>query len=67
MFTDLYATGTRTVRGLEALSLSVPPTPGESIVKRPDNEGLFTPGHVFNAKGYDIANSCTAAMARSTT
>src|SRR5699024_8392927 len=27
-FTNLYATGTRTVRGMEALTLSVPPTPG---------------------------------------
>ncbi|TBR13084.1 MAG: LTA synthase family protein, partial [Lysobacter sp.] len=52
LFTRLYATGTRTVRGLEALSLSVPPTPGESIVKRPKNEGLFSLAHVFNSKGY---------------
>ena len=53
VFTDLWATGTRTVRGLEALSLSVPPTPGESIVKREHNEGLFTLGEVFRSKGYD--------------
>lgn len=52
LFTDLYATGTRTVRGLEALALSVPPTPGESIVKRENNEGLFSLASVFNAKGY---------------
>ncbi len=53
LFTRLYATGTRTVRGLEALSLAVPPTPGQSIVKRPGNEGLFSLGSVFKAKGYD--------------
>ena len=53
LFTRLYATGTRTVRGLEALSLAVPPTPGQSIVKRPHNEGLFSLGSVFRAKGYD--------------
>jgi len=53
VFGDLWATGTRTVRGLEALSLSVPPTPGESIVKREHNEGLFTLGEVFRGKGYD--------------
>jgi phosphoglycerol transferase MdoB-like AlkP superfamily enzyme len=53
LFTNLYATGTRTVRGLEALSLSVPPTPGQSIVRRPDNEHLFTLASVFNAKGYE--------------
>ncbi|MGY4515958.1 LTA synthase family protein [Lysobacter sp. HA18] len=53
LFTQLYATGTRTVRGLEALSLAVPPTPGESIVKRPGNENLFTLSKVFNSKGYE--------------
>ncbi|MET0937361.1 MAG: sulfatase-like hydrolase/transferase [Luteibacter sp.] len=52
-FTQLYANGTRTVRGLEALALSVPPTPGESIVKRPGNENLFSLADVFNAKGYN--------------
>lgn len=51
-FTNLYATGTRTVRGLEALSLSVPPTPGQSIVRRPKNEHLFSWGKVFRDKGY---------------
>ncbi len=52
-FTNLYATGTRTVRGLEALSLCVPPTPGQSIVRRPNNEDLFTLGQVFENKGYE--------------
>ncbi len=53
LFTRLYATGTRTVRGLEALTLSVPPTPGHSIVKRPDNSNLFTIGEIFKDKGYE--------------
>jgi len=53
LFTHLYATGTRTVRGLEALTLSVPPTPGHSIVKRPDNAHLFTVGEVFKQAGYE--------------
>lgn len=52
LFTNLYATGTRTVRGLEALSLCVPPTPGQSIVRRPNNNDLFTIGSVFQSKGY---------------
>ncbi len=52
VFGNLYASGTRTVRGLEALALSVPPTPGESIVKREHNTGLFSLADVFNAKGY---------------
>jgi phosphoglycerol transferase MdoB-like AlkP superfamily enzyme len=53
IFTNVYATGTRTVRGLEALALCVPPTPGQSIVRRPNNENLFSLGSVFNSKGYE--------------
>jgi phosphoglycerol transferase MdoB-like AlkP superfamily enzyme len=52
-FTNLYATGTRTVRGLEALTLSIPPLPGTSIVKRPNNSGFRSWGEVLNAKGYE--------------
>lgn len=52
LFKKLYASGTRTVRGLEALSLSIPPTPGQSIVKRPENNDLFSLGSVFRSKGY---------------
>ncbi|MVT11433.1 LTA synthase family protein [Chitinophaga tropicalis] len=52
LFTNLYASGTRTVRGLEALSLSIPPTPGQSIVKRPDNGHLFSLGSVLRSHGY---------------
>jgi phosphoglycerol transferase MdoB-like AlkP superfamily enzyme len=51
-FSRVYATGNRTVRGLEALSLSLPPTPGQSIVRRPENGKLFTLGGVFEDKGY---------------
>jgi len=53
LFTRLYATGTRTVRGLEALALSLPPTPGHSVVKRPNNENLYTIGEVFAERGYE--------------
>jgi phosphoglycerol transferase MdoB-like AlkP superfamily enzyme len=53
-FTHLYATGTRTVRGLEAITLSLPPLPGVSIVKRPNNGGLFSWGTVMKEKGYDV-------------
>jgi phosphoglycerol transferase MdoB-like AlkP superfamily enzyme len=52
-FTNLYATGTRTVRGLEALTLSIPPLPGTSIVKRPNNGGFRSWGEIMAAKGYD--------------
>lgn len=52
IFTNMYATGTRTVRGLEALSLSVPPTPGQSILRRPDCGGMNTMGQVMRSAGY---------------
>lgn len=52
LFENLYATGTRTVRGMEAVTLSIPPTPGSSIVKRPENAGLYTIGNVFKNKNY---------------
>lgn len=52
-FTKLYATGTRTVRGLEAITLSVPPTPGQSIIRRPENKNLFSLGFIFKDRGYD--------------
>lgn len=52
-FSNLYATGTRTVRGMEAVTLCIPPTPGQSIVKRPDNQNLFTVSNVFKNKNYE--------------
>jgi Phosphoglycerol transferase and related proteins, alkaline phosphatase superfamily len=51
-FTNMMSTGTRTVRGIEAIMLSIPPTPGNSIVRRPDNERLFTLGTPFHHNGY---------------
>jgi phosphoglycerol transferase MdoB-like AlkP superfamily enzyme len=51
-FSNLYATGTRTVRGLEALMLSLPPTPGQSILRRPNSNNLFNIGTLFHDRGY---------------
>jgi len=51
-FEDLYATGTRTVRGMEAVTLCIPPTPGQSIVKRPNNQNLYTVSNVFKTRKY---------------
>tara|TARA_B100000768_G_C11284715_1_gene381480 strand:+ start:9619 stop:10683 length:1065 start_codon:yes stop_codon:yes gene_type:complete len=51
-FENIYATGTRTVRGMEAITLSVPPSPGRSIVKRSNNKELYNIGDVFEEKGY---------------
>jgi phosphoglycerol transferase MdoB-like AlkP superfamily enzyme len=52
-FDKFYATGTRTVRGMEAIVLSIPPTPGRSIVKRPDNKNMFSSGFIFKNRGYE--------------
>lgn len=51
-FTNLYATGTRTVRGMEALTLCVPPTPGNSIVRRPGNDHIFSIATILKQKNY---------------
>ncbi len=51
-FTNLYATGTRTVRGMEALTLCVPPTPGNSIVRRPNNDHIFSIATILKQKNY---------------
>lgn len=53
-FNNFYATGTRTTRGLEAITLSIPPTPGRSIVKRVGREsGFASLGQQLNEHGYD--------------
>jgi phosphoglycerol transferase MdoB-like AlkP superfamily enzyme len=50
-FERVFATGTRTVRGLEALSLGTPPVPGQAIVRRPSNEHLATLGEILAPQG----------------
>ena len=52
VFTRSYATGTRTVRGMEAVTASFPPVPAEAIVKRAGNEGMFNWSTVMAASGY---------------
>ena len=53
-FNNFYATGTRTDRGLEAITLAIPPTPGRSIVKRVGREsGFASLGQQLNHVGYD--------------
>ena len=51
-FERVFATGTRTVRGLEALSLGTPPVPGQAIVRRPNNEHLSTIGELLEYQGF---------------
>lgn len=52
-FSNVYATGTRSVRGIEALTIAVPPLPGMAIVRRPQNDHLYTIGSIFRQKGYE--------------
>lgn len=52
LFANAYATGTRTVRGLEAISASIPPIPSESILKREGSEAITTWGEVMQQQGY---------------
>ena len=54
-FDHLYATGTRTVRGMEAITLNLPPTPGQSIIYRPEGKDLVTTFTPFLKRGYDCA------------
>ncbi len=53
LFTQMYATGLRTVRGLEALTLSLPPTPGHAVLMRSRNKGMATLGGIFKNEEYD--------------
>ena len=52
-FERVFATGTRTVRGLEALSLGTPPIPGQAIVRRPGNDHLSTVGELLRYQGME--------------
>lgn len=54
-FENLYATGTRTVRGMEALTLNLPPTPGQAVIYRPEGTNLVTTFSPFLDRGYDCA------------
>lgn len=54
VFDEMYATGNRTVRGLEAVTLCLPPCPGGSVIKRADNADLFSTGKVLKDRGYSV-------------
>jgi phosphoglycerol transferase MdoB-like AlkP superfamily enzyme len=51
-FTNMYASGTRTVRGLEAIAASLPPIPTVSILHRPGSEKVADWGEVMRRHGY---------------
>ena len=53
LFTRLYATGIRTVRGIESVISGFLPTPGESTVKRGScQEKFFTLPELLRRRGY---------------
>src|SRR6185312_5377459 len=54
-FRHMYASGTRTVRGLEAIATSLPPIPSVSVLRRPGNEGIANWGSVMRKHGYSTS------------
>ncbi|MDZ4263514.1 MAG: LTA synthase family protein [Pseudomonadota bacterium] len=53
-FDNLYATGTRSVRGIEAVVTGIPPTPAISVVKQAKSQrGFFTLASFLKERGYD--------------
>ncbi|WP_439287278.1 LTA synthase family protein [Lonepinella sp. BR2357] len=53
LFENLYATGTRSVRGIEAVTASFTPTPARSVVKLPGSQqGFFTIAELLSQQGY---------------
>ena len=55
-FDRLYATGTRSVRGIEAVMTGFPPTPARSVVKlNKSQSGFFTLATALKEQGYDTS------------
>ncbi len=52
VFDKLFATGTRTVRGLDALTIAIPPIPGQAIVHRLKNDHLATIGEFLEEANF---------------
>lgn len=56
LFTNLYCTGTRSVRGIEAVVTGFLPSPSESVVKLSNSQsGFFTLAELLKNKGYDTS------------
>lgn len=51
-FTNIYASGNRTVRGFEGVLSSFPPLPGDSIVKRDMSDNVESIARVLKRDGY---------------
>jgi phosphoglycerol transferase MdoB-like AlkP superfamily enzyme len=55
-FENLYATGTRSVRGIEAVITGFTPTPARSVVKLGGSQrGFFTIAQLLGSLGYDTS------------
>ena len=55
-FENMYATGTRSVRGIEAVISGFTPTPMRSVVKLAKSQtGFFTIAQLLAAQGYDTS------------
>ncbi|MGO8674658.1 MAG: LTA synthase family protein [Limisphaerales bacterium] len=52
LFTNIYACGNRTVRGMEGVLSSFPPLPGGSIVKQDLSDNVETTARVLKRDGY---------------
>ena len=52
LFTNIYASGNRTVRGMEGALSSFPPLPGDSIVRRSLSDNVETIARVLKRDGY---------------
>lgn len=55
LFTNIYATGDRTVRALEAVFTSFPPIPGISTARRSGSEGMNSLPFLLEKFGYRTA------------
>lgn len=56
LFTNLYCTGTRSVRGIEQVTSGFIPNPSESVVKLGGSQqGFFTLAEAFDKQGYDTS------------
>jgi phosphoglycerol transferase MdoB-like AlkP superfamily enzyme len=54
--TNLYATGTRSVRGLEAVTTGFTPTPAESVIKLGRSQrDFFSIAQLLRERGYDTS------------
>jgi len=52
LFTNIYAQGDRTVRGLEATETAFAPIPGIATARRPGSQGMDSLPHLLKSFGY---------------